>query len=279
VTGYFMMRHAFTVDVEDWYDGIPISSESKRSSERRLHVGLERLLRLLAERDVRGTFFVLGPLASSHPELIRRIASEGHEVGCHGWSHDLLYTMTPDRFRDETIRARDGISNITGTAVTAYRAAYFSITRASFWALEVLASLGFRYDSSIFPVKNWRYGIPDFGAAPRRIETAAGPIHELPLSIRRLGPLTFPACGGAYFRIYPYAITRSNLRCAERAGLPVVFYLHPWELDPGHPRVAFYWKAQLTHYVNLGSTVPRLRRLLTDFSFGPLSEVLEHAIS
>ena len=273
------MRHAFTVDVEDWYDGIPIGAESKRQAERRLHVGLDRLLALLAESHVRGTFFVLGPLAASDPSLVQQIAAAGHEIGCHGWSHDLLYTMTQTRFREETARARDAIAEAAGQPVTAYRAAYFSITRASMWALEELAALGFRYDSSIFPVRNWRYGIPDFGAAPRRIETAAGPISELPLSVRKIGPLTFPTSGGAYFRIYPYRVTRSNIWAAENAGRPVVFYLHPWELDADHPRVPFYWKARLTHYVNLGSTVPKLRRLLNEFSFGPLSEVLEHAIA
>lgn len=273
------VRHAFTVDVEDWHDGIPISAESKRQAERRLHVGLERLLALLAERQVRGTFFVLGPIALKYPDLVRAVAAAGHEIGCHGWSHDLLYSMTPPQFRDETARARDVLASLVGRPITAYRAAYFSITRASFWALEELAALGFRYDSSIFPVRNWRYGIPDFGVTPQRIATRAGSISELPISVRRIGLWTLPAAGGAYFRIYPYALTQSNFHAAERAHRPIVFYLHPWELDPDHPRVPFYWKARVTHYVNLQATGPRLRRLLRDFSFGPLSEVLEHAIA
>lgn len=273
------MRHAFTVDVEDWYDGIPIPAETKRDAERRLHVGLDRLLGLLAEQSVRGTFFVLGPLARAHPALVRALADAGHEVGCHGWSHDLLYEMTRARFRDETVRARDAIAEITGRPVTAYRAAYFSITRASYWALEELAGLGFRYDSSIFPIHNWRYGIPDFPRRPQRIDTPAGEISELPITVREVFGRRLPAAGGAYFRIYPYAVTRSNFLASERAAVPVVFYLHPWELDPDHPRVPFYWKARLTHYVNLRRTEPRLRRLLQEFAFGPLSEVLEHEIS
>ncbi len=273
------VRHAFTVDVEDWYQGVPIPEATRATAERRLHVGLERLLELLDQRGVRGTFFLLGPVAVEHPALVRRIAAAGHEIGCHGWSHDLLYTMTPERMRDETRRACEVISSLTGQPVVAYRAAYFSVTRASLWALEVLAGLGFRYDSSIFPVRNWRYGIPDFAPRPQRIDTPAGPIYELPISIRRVLGRNLPASGGAYLRIYPYWLTRSNLRAAEAAGRPTVFYLHPWELDADHPRVRFHWKPRLTHYVNLRSTEPKLARLLRDFRFGPLSEVLDHELA
>jgi polysaccharide deacetylase family protein (PEP-CTERM system associated) len=187
--------------------------------------------------------------------------------------------MDRARFRDETRRAADAISQRTGQPVTAYRAAYFSVTRESFWALEVLAELGFRYDSSIFPVRNWRYGIPDFPPRPQVVDTRAGPILELPMSVRRFAGRSIPVTGGAYFRIYPYAVSRGNIRAKERDGEPVVFYLHPWEIDPDHPRVRFHWKAWATHYVNLGSTTPRLRRLLRDFRFAPLGEVLENELA
>jgi polysaccharide deacetylase family protein (PEP-CTERM system associated) len=272
-------RHAFTVDVEDWYQGIPVDKAFKESAERRLESGLSILLELLSRTGTRGTFFLLGPVAAEHPELVKEIARGGHEVGCHGWSHDLLYEMSRERMREETRRARETIEAITGGAVTAYRAAYFSITRRSFWALEVLAELGFRYDSSIFPVHNWRYGIPDFEPRPQRIETPSGPILELPLSVRPIGRLRLPISGGAYFRLYPYALTRANFHWAERAGRPAVFYLHPWELDPDHPRVRFDWRARLTHYANLRSTKPKLERLLSEFRFGPLGEVLEDELT
>jgi polysaccharide deacetylase family protein (PEP-CTERM system associated) len=272
-------RHALTVDVEDWYHGIPVDAAVRQSAERRLHHGLDVLLGLLAERGTRGTFFFLGPLAQEHPELVRTIAAAGHELGCHGWSHDLLYTMTPERMRDETRRAKAAIEDAAGAAVVAYRAAYFSVTRESLWALDVLASLGFRYDSSIFPVRNWRYGIPGFDPRPQRIETASGVLYEMPLSVRRLFGLNLPVSGGAYFRLYPYALTRSNFQAAERAGQPVVFYLHPWELDPDHPRVPFHWQARFTHYAKLRSTRPKLRRLLGEYRFGPLGEVLEDELS
>jgi polysaccharide deacetylase family protein (PEP-CTERM system associated) len=269
-------QHAFTVDVEDWFHGIPISGEQKRGAQRRLERGLDWLLELLAQHNVRATFFLLGPIAAEYPALVKALAAGGHEVGCHGWSHDLIYTMTPDRFREETRRAAGTIEELVSQPVRAYRAAYFSITRPALWALDVLAQLGFRYDSSIFPVKNWRYGIADFDPRPQVVQTPSGAIYEFPLSVRRIAGRTIPACGGAYFRIYPYWLTRSNLRAAERSGHPAIFYLHPWELDPDHPRVPFYWKARLTHYANLGATRSRLSRLLDDFAFGPLGEVLDH---
>lgn len=273
------LRHAFTVDVEDWYHGIPIDAEARASAERRLEVGMDFLLEVMSRRGVKGTFFLLGPVAEAHPALVQRLADEGHELGCHGWSHDLLYQMSPERFREETRRAAEVITSLAGRPVTAYRAAYFSITSQSYWALSELAALGFRYDSSIFPTRNWRYGIPDFDPRPQRIDTDSGPIYELPISIRRMFGRNWPISGGAYFRIYPYAVTRANFAAAERAERPVVFYLHPWELDPEHPRVPFHWKPRLTHYVNLTSTRPKLERLLDDFSFAPLGEVLEHELS
>jgi polysaccharide deacetylase family protein (PEP-CTERM system associated) len=273
------IQHAFTVDVEDWYQGIPVPPDVRATADARLDRGLDVLLDLMAARQVRGTFYILGPVAERWPQAVRRIAEHGHEIGCHGWSHDLLYTMDPSRFREETRRAKDTIASIAGRPVNSYRAAYFSVTRRSWWALEILASLGFRDDSSIFPVRNWRYGIPDFDPHPQRIETPSGSIREFPISVRRLFGHNVPASGGAYFRLYPYALTRANLHYAERVGQPAVFYLHPWELDSDHPRVSFYWKARLTHYANLTATRPRLERLLGEFAFAPLSDVLDRALA
>lgn len=218
------VRHAFTVDVEDWYQGILIDDATRATAERRLDRGVNLILEMLAEHDARGTLFLLGPVAIEHAALVRRIAEAGHEIGCHGWSHDLLYTMTPKRFREETRRAMGAISDLTGRPVTAYRAAYFSITRASWWTLDVLAGLGFRYDSSIFPVRNWRYGIPDFEPRPQTVQTPSGPILEFPLSLRRIAGRNLAVSGGAYFRIYPYAFTRSNFRALDAAGKSLVFY-------------------------------------------------------
>jgi len=267
------MTHAFTVDVEEWFDGIPVGREIKARMEPRLHVGMTSLLELMDARAVRGTFFFLGPVARDNASLLKRLAAGGHEIGCHGWSHDPLYTMSPERFREETAQARDVIEQITGEPVRSYRAAYWSVTELSLWALDELAGLGFRCDSSIFPVKNWRYGIAGFSREPRWIETRSGPILEVPASVCRLFGQNVPVSGGAYFRIYPYALTRSNFVRAEHRGQPVVFYLHPWELDPMHPRLPFDWRARATHYFNLPSTRPRLAALLSHFQFAPLRDM------
>lgn len=269
--------HAFTVDLEDWYHGIPIAAESKARAEKRLHVGTEKLLELLHRNNARATFFVLTPTVREHPALLRRIADAGHDVGSHGTSHDLLYEMSPERFRDETRASVRAIEDTLGRRVDSYRAAYFSITRRSLWALDVLAEEGIRYDSSIFPIRNWRYGIPDYARGPTVVDTRAGRLLEFPLSTRRLFGRTLPATGGAYFRIYPYALTRANIHASLREGHPVVFYLHPWELDPSHPLVRFRARAMATHYANLRSTEKKLARLLGEFRFGTLAEVLERA--
>ena len=271
------MRHAFTVDLEDWYHGIPIAGEAKRVAERRLHVGTDRLLEMLHRNNAKATFFALSLIADEHPALLRRIAEAGHDIGSHGQSHDLLYEMGPERFREETRSSKRTLEDCIGKPVHSYRAAYFSITRRSLWALEILAAEGIRFDSSIFPVKNWRYGIADYSRRPLVVETAAGPILEFPLSTRRVLGRNVPSTGGAYFRLYPYFLTRSNLHAAEREGLPVVFYLHPWELDPDHPFVRFRPKAMATHYARLRSTAPKLERLLSEFRFTTLGEVLTDA--
>ncbi len=186
--------------------------------------------------------------------------------------------MSPQRYRDETKHALEVITNLTGKPITAYRAPYFSITQKSLWALEILTDLGFLYDSSIFPVQNWRYGIPNFDPRPQQIDTPAGPIYEMPLSVRQILGQNIPVGGGAYFRLYPYALTRSNLRAAEGEGHPVVFYIHPWELDPDHPPVPLTWKERLTHNINIHSTKLKLQRLLREFSFAPLSDILENQV-
>lgn len=267
------VRHAFTVDVEDWYHGIPGRGESNVYLPR-LERGLEVLLQLLDRRSVKATFFWLGELVARHPDWLLRIASSGHEIGCHGWSHEFIYKMSPQRFREETLRARDAIGNVIGRAVEGYRAPYFSITKNSWWALEILSELGFTYDSSIMPIRNWRYGLPAFGQHPQAVETKSGRLWEIPISVRRCLGFKVPVSGGAYFRLYPYAFTRANIRAHEGVLGPAVFYLHPWELDPEQPRVGFSWKEWCTHYVNLSSTQPKLERLLGDFAFGTLREMI-----
>jgi polysaccharide deacetylase family protein (PEP-CTERM system associated) len=248
------------------------------SAERRLHHGLNSLLELLEESQAKGTFFWLGQAALDNPHLVKEVAKAGHEIGCHGLFHEFIYSMSPQRFRNDTKRAQEILTDLTGKPVTAYRAPYFSITRQSLWALDILAELGFRYDSSIFPVKNWRYGILDFKPEIQQILSSAGSIYEMPLSVRQVMGQNIPVSGGAYFRLYPYLLTRSNMLKAEREGRSVIFYTHPWELDPDHPQPSLHWKERLTHNINIRSTKTKLRRLLHDFSFTSLGDILENQI-
>jgi polysaccharide deacetylase family protein (PEP-CTERM system associated) len=271
------VKHAFTVDLEDWYHGIPVAADTKKRAERRLHLGTDRLLAALERHRARATFFALSLIAHEHPQLLRRISEAGHDIGSHGLSHDLLYEMGPERFREETRSSVRDLEDCIGKPVRSYRAAYFSVTRRSLWALDILAGEGIRFDSSIFPIRNWRYGIEDYSRRPVMVSTANGPLLEFPISTRRLFGRNIPISGGAYFRIYPYSLTRHNMRALESEGMPTVFYLHPWELDPEHPFVRFKPKAMATHYVNLRSTQPKLERLLGDFQFTTLGEVLDDA--
>jgi polysaccharide deacetylase family protein (PEP-CTERM system associated) len=266
--------NALTVDFEDWYQGLEIPASEWAGYEDRLPASGRALLRILAEENARATFFVLGAVAERHPELVREIVAAGHELATHGWSHTLVYTMTPAAFRAELRRSIELLEELGGAPLLGHRAPFFSITRESLWALEILAEEGLRYDSSIYPVVNYRYGIPDAERWPHTIAAGTKTIAEFPITTWRLLGRNLPVAGGAYFRIYPYAFTRMAFRAVARAGKPAVFYLHPWEIDPGHPRLRLPRRIALTHYANLGATEARLRRLLAEFRFAPMREVL-----
>ncbi len=268
------MINALTIDFEDWYQGLEIPHTHWDGYEERIPWAARRLLDLLNQADVRATFFVLGAVAERHPELVRDIANAGHEIATHGFSHTLVYQMCPDSFRAELLRSIRVLEDLTGAPVLGHRAPFFSITRASLWALDVLAECGIRYDSSIFPVVNYRYGIPDAPRWPYAIKTGGGGMMEFPLSTCRLLGRNIPLAGGAYFRIFPYAFTHWGLRSINRQARPAVFYLHPWEIDPEQPRIPLPRRIALTHYFNLQATERRFRRLLADFRFAPMREVL-----
>jgi polysaccharide deacetylase family protein (PEP-CTERM system associated) len=270
--------NALTVDFEDWYQGLEIPHTDWNGYEDRIESCGRRLLDLLAERKVRGTFFVLGSVAERHPHLVREITAGGHEIATHGWSHTLVYRMTPVTFRAELERSMRMLEDLSGQAIVGHRAPFFSITRQSLWALEVMGDCGIRYDSSIFPVLNYRYGIEDSPRWPYAVDAgSAGTLHEFPITTWRVLGRNLPVAGGAYFRIFPYPFTRLAFRSINRAGHPAVFYIHPWELDPDHPRIPLPRRIALTHYANLKATEGRMRRLLTDFSFAPMKEVLDVA--
>lgn len=268
------VTNALTIDFEDWYQGLEIPHSEWTGFEDRLVSAGRRLLAILDDAGVHATFFVLGYAAERNPALVREIAAAGHEIATHGYSHTLVYTQTPPVFREEMRRAIGLLEDHGGQPVLGHRAPFFSITKASLWALEILGELGIRYDSSIFPVLNYRYGIADAPRWPYPIATGNGELIEFPISTWKLFNRNVPVAGGAYFRIYPYAVTRRAFRAINRQGHAAVFYLHPWELDPDHPHIPLPKRIALTHYFNLGATERRLRRLLRDFSFAPMKKVL-----
>jgi polysaccharide deacetylase family protein (PEP-CTERM system associated) len=266
--------NALTIDFEDWYQGIEIAPEEWPRFEDRMIGSGRKVLELLAEAGVRATFFVLGLVAEKHPQLVREIARAGHEVATHGWSHTFVYRLTPEAFREELRRSIGLLESLSGERVMGHRAPYFSITRDSLWALDILAEEGIRYDSSVFPVLNYRYGIEDAPRWPYRLSPGGRVLEEFPISTLRVLGRNLPIAGGAYFRIFPYLVTWAAFRHINRSGRAGVFYLHPWELDPGHPRIPLPRRVATTHYANLRATEPRLRRLLRDFRFAPMKEVL-----
>jgi polysaccharide deacetylase family protein (PEP-CTERM system associated) len=266
--------NALTVDFEDWYQGLEIPPERWGGFEDRIGASTRRLLDVFSEHEVRATFFVLGHVAERHPELVREIAARGHELATHGYSHTLVYQLTPAAYREELVRSIGTIEALSGTRVLGHRAPFFSVTRDSLWVLDLLLELGLRYDSSIHPVKNYRYGIEDAPRWPHPIERDGRTLTEFPISTARVLGRNLPVAGGAYFRIYPYALTWAAFRAINAEGGAATFYVHPWELDPGHPRIPLPRRIALTHYVNLGATERRLHRLLRDFRFAPMREVL-----
>jgi polysaccharide deacetylase family protein (PEP-CTERM system associated) len=272
--------NAFTIDVEDYFQvealARVIPCERWSYMEYRCERNVARLLELLAAKRVHGTFFILGWIAQRSPQLVRDIAAAGHEVACHGMSHKLIYKQTREEFRDETRKSKALLEDLTGRAVEGYRAASFSIVKSSLWALDELIDAGFRYDSSVFPVRHDNYGIPDAPLEPFEIAAPSGrKLLEFPMSVANWGSLRLPVSGGGYFRIFPYWLTRRSLaRINERERRPFVFYLHPWEIDPGQPRVNAGLKSRLRHYTNLSRCEARLARLLSEFSFAPMRDVL-----
>lgn len=275
------LPNALTVDVEDYFHVSALAPSIERSSwasrESRVVGNTKRLLDLFDQFGAKGTFFVLGWVAEHYPQLVSDIAARGHEIACHGLSHRLVYEQSPDEFREETRRAKKLLEDITGASVLGYRAASYSIVRSSLWALDTLAELGFAFDSSIFPVRHDRYGIPDAERAPHRLSTPGGrAIVEWPLSTANVAGFRLPVSGGGYFRLLPYWLTRWGLASINRSeSQPFIFYLHPWEIDPQQPRVAASLLSRFRHYTNLDKCEARLQRLLGEFDFGTVRDSLE----
>jgi polysaccharide deacetylase family protein (PEP-CTERM system associated) len=237
-----------------------------------------RLLDLFAEFDTRGTFFVLGWVAEECPELVREIRDRGHDLACHGFEHRLVYTLDAASFAADLERSVAAIAAAAGERVSGFRAPSFSLDRRCPWALDVLVEQGFTYDSSIYPVRHPRYGLPGFPRMPCRLRTPAGrEIREFPLTTLRLLGRNLGASGGGYLRLLPLVLLETAFRRMNAAGAPAVLYLHPWEIDPEQPRLRVRGLGRLTHYTNLARTEKRLRRLLRRFRFAPMAEVLAEA--
>ena len=273
--------NALTIDVEDYYHVAALAPSISRNSwderESRVVDNTRKLLAIFEEFDVRATFFVLGWVAERHPHLVKEIAARGHEIGCHGFSHRVVYEQSPEEFREETRRSKDLLENLIGSEVLGYRAASFSITSKSLWALDILVELEFAYDSSIFPVRHDRYGIPDAERAPHRMRTPKErSIVEWPLSTAQVLGCRLPLAGGGYFRLLPYWFSRWGLASINRRERrPFIFYLHPWEIDPAQPRVPAGRLSRFRHYTNLEKCEERLRRLLHEFRFSTARDGLE----
>ena len=275
------IENALTIDVEDYFQVAALVEAVRRedwhSMEYRVEANTQRILNLLDRHKAKATFFILGWVAEKSPELVRTIEKAGHEIASHGYSHQLIYNQTPGVFREETRRSKAILEDITGQSIIGYRAASYSITQQSRWALDILAEEGFVWDSSIFPVHHDRYGMPDAPRWPHTLTTDKGySLAEFPLSTLKLPGYTLPIAGGGYFRLFPYWFSRWGLGSINHQGQPFVFYLHPWEVDPDQPRLDVKWLSRFRHYNNLDVCEARLDRLISQFAFVPMGDVLRN---
>lgn len=272
--------NALTVDVEDYFHVSALSSVIDRqdwvdNDRGRVVASTQRLLALFDSKGYKATFFVLGWVAERYPELVREIHLQGHEVASHGWSHQLVYNQSPEVFRTETERSKKFLEDIIGQEVLGYRAASYSITPKSKWALDILVEQGFKYDSSLFPVYHDRYGMPDIPFHPYLLKTDnGGELVEFPLTTYGIFGYRLPVAGGGYFRLFPYWFNRRCLSSVNRSGKPFVFYLHPWEIDADQPRYPVTGLSKFRHYNNLDKCYDRLQNLLQDFEFDSMGAVL-----
>jgi polysaccharide deacetylase family protein (PEP-CTERM system associated) len=272
-----MQRHHFTIDVEEYFQVSAFEGSVERAAwdamPSRVQLPMLILLDLLAEHDARATFFFLGWVADRHPNLVRLVASAGHEIASHGWGHERVTTQRPHDFRDSVRTTKVLLEDLTGQAVIGYRAPSFSIAGANAWAFDILLEEGYAYDSSVFPARRLDgNGDASMRPMPHWIDRPAGHLAEFPPTILRRFGMSIPAGGGGYFRLLPFAVTRAALLDCERAGVPGTLYFHPWELDPAQPRVAAPALARFRHYTGLKRTVGRLERLLKQFEFQPIRE-------
>jgi polysaccharide deacetylase family protein (PEP-CTERM system associated) len=270
------LTNALTVDVEDYFQVSAFAPYIRRDDwdrrECRVERNVNRILDLLAERGTRATFFTLGWVAERYPQIVRRIVADGHELASHGYGHERASDLSEAAFTDDVSRAKAILEDIGGAPVLGYRAPSFSIGKGNLWAFDVLARTGHRYSSSIYPIAHDHYGMPD---APRFAYRAASGLLEVPVTTVRLMNRNLPSSGGGYFRLMPYSLSRwliGRVNAADRE--PAVFYFHPWEIDPGQPRIeGIDAKTRFRHYVNLPRMEAKLVQLLADFRWGRMDQI------
>jgi len=280
-----VMINALTVDVEDYFHVSAFEQCIRRDEwdcfPLRVVDNTKRILDLFDEFDAKGTFFVLGWVAEKVPELVREIDRRGHEVACHGFSHQRIYTIGPDAFREDVTKAKCLLEDIIGTPILGYRAPSYSITAQSLWAIDILIESGFTYDSSIFPIHHDIYGIPGAERFPHEIRRETGVLREFPLTTFSLPipgqRVDLPIAGGGYLRLFPVGLVNRALQHVNRAEQqPIVLYFHPWEIDADQPRISnASFKSRFRHYLNLGKTESKVRHLLQSLDFQPMERVLD----
>ena len=287
------MLNALTIDVEDYFQVEAFASRINYNEwdnyPCRIKQNTQKILDILDDYQIKATFFCLGWIAKRSPSLIKNIAQRGHEVASHGYAHQPVYKQSPDIFMQDIRKTKQILEDIIGQPVIGYRAPTYSITQKTLWALEILAEEGYKYDSSIFPIKHDLYGIPNAPRFPFNVHTLkranvftckrsnVQTFFEFPLTTLRILNINIPIAGGGYFRVFPYIFIKNALRHINlKEKQPFVFYLHPWELDPEQPRINHLpWRSRFRHYVNLRKTEGKFRRLLSDFRFSTVLKVLK----
>ena len=272
------MRNAMTCDVEDYFQVSAFAPFIDRASwpdrECRVEANIDRILGVFSAGGVKATFFTLGWIAERYPAMIRRIVAGGHELASHGYAHLRVSDQQRAQFRGDIARSKAILEDLGGQSVLGYRAPSFSIGSANLWALDELQAAGYRYSSSIYPIRHDHYGMPE---APRFafFPNGVGGLLEVPITTVRLMRRNLPAGGGGYFRLLPYSVSRRMMRAVNYGdGQSVIFYFHPWELDPGQPRQRHIgWRTRFRHYVNLARTESRIRALTRDFSWDRMDRI------
>jgi polysaccharide deacetylase family protein (PEP-CTERM system associated) len=270
------ITNALTIDVEDYFQVSAFAPYIRRDDwdarECRVEGNVARILEMLAEREVKATFFTLGWIAERYPAMVRRIVDAGHELASHGYGHERASDLDHAAFSQDVERAKKLLEDLAGAEVRGYRAPSFSIGTGNLWAFDALARAGYRYSSSIYPIRHDHYGMPD---SPRFAYRVGSGLLEVPVTTLRVMNRNLPSSGGGYFRLLPYALSRWMLQRVNREDRePAVFYFHPWEIDTGQPRIAgINARTRFRHYVNIGRTEGRLHRLLRDFRWGRMDQI------